>query len=135
MGERIIVPQNCSEDEEEIKAAYMEQEEVWLNLFHRISRDLPIEGDYDPEGFSYEPYWVEASKILSHTAVPKKTMRFKLGGESITLEPKDRLYMHNTVICPVSMFEELARTAGLKTCYRKINEKGRMALHILEPAA
>ncbi len=134
-GEKIIVPQNCSEDEEEIKAAYMEQEEVWLNFFHRVGRDLPIEGNYDPEGFVYEPYWIAASNILSHTAVPKKPMQFKLGGETVTLGPKDRLYMHNTFISPVHTFEELATSAGLKVCYRNINEKGRMALHILEPSA
>jgi uncharacterized SAM-dependent methyltransferase len=133
-GERIIVPQNCSEDEGEIRAAYREQEEVWLNLFHRVKRDLPIEGDYDPEGFIFEPYWIASSNILSHTAVPKKAMQFKLGLESVSLGPQDRFYMHNTVICPVGVFEELARSAELKTYYRHVNNKGRMALHILEAA-
>jgi hypothetical protein len=62
-------------------------------------------------------------------------MQFKLGLESISLGPEDRFYMHNTVICPVGVFEKLAKSAELKTHYRNVNGKGRMALHILEAAA
>jgi uncharacterized SAM-dependent methyltransferase len=134
-GERIIVPQNCSESPEEIEAAYWEQEEVWLNLFFRVSRDLPIKGDYDPEGFIYEPYWIPSSNILSHTVVPKRIMQFSLGNETLRLRPEDRLYMHNTVIYPVSVFKELTREAKFEVCYCRINDTARMAFYILEPSA
>jgi uncharacterized SAM-dependent methyltransferase len=134
-GERIIVPQNCCEMPAEIEAAYWEQEEVWLNLFHRIGRDLPIKGDYDPEGFVYEPHWIASSNILSHTVVPKKKMQFELDRETLRLTPAERLYLHNTAIYPVSVFRELIADAKLKVCYCRVNDRKRMALHILEPAA
>lgn len=132
-GDKIVIPQNCSEDPEEIKAAYREQEEVWLNLFHRVRRDLPVEGNYDPDAFAFEPYWIPSSRILSHTAVPQKVMNFKLGAETHSLGLSDRLFMHNTVICPVSVFQKLYEDAGLHCYYHCSNSKGRMALHILGP--
>jgi uncharacterized SAM-dependent methyltransferase len=131
-GEKIVIPQNCSEEREEIEAAYREQEEVWLNLFHRAKRDLPIKGSYDPQGFSFEPYWIEASSILSHSVVPTKVMTFDIGGEVISLRPGDRLYLHNTVVYPESIFAGMAAAAGFSSIYKGINEKRRMALHILE---
>jgi uncharacterized SAM-dependent methyltransferase len=131
-GEKIVIPQNCSEDREEIEAAYREQEEVWLNLFHRAKRDLPIKGSYDPGGFSFEPYWVHSSSILSHSAVPKVAMSFEIGGEVISLTPRDRLYLHNTVVYPESVFRRMTEAAGFSSIYRGINETRRMALHILE---
>ena len=134
-GERVIIPQNCSENPEEIEAAYWEQKEVWLNLFYRIGRDLPIKGDYDPEGFAYEPYWIPSSNILSHTVVPKKIMQFELGKETFCLRPEDRLYMHNTAIYPTSVFRELTEEAKFKVCYCGINDRKRMALYILEASA
>ena len=111
-GERIAIPQNCSEDREEIEAAYREQEAVWLNLFHRVQRDLPIKGDYDPEGFSFQPYWIPSSSILAHSVLPTKAMTFEIGGEIISLVPGDRLYLHNTAIYPESVFTALAEGAG-----------------------
>jgi uncharacterized SAM-dependent methyltransferase len=131
-GERIAIPQNCSEDREEIEAAYREQEAVWLNLFHRVQRDLPIKGDYDPDGFSFQPYWISSSCILSHSVLPTKAMTFEIGGEIISLVPGDRLYLHNTAIYPESVFTALAEAAGFSRIHRCMNEKRRMALHILE---
>lgn len=131
-GEKIIIPQNCSEDREEIEEAYREQEEVWLNLFHRVKRDLPIEGQYDPEGFSFEPYWIPSSSILCHSAVPARPMSFKIGGESVSLQPGDRLSLHNTLIYPLSVFKRLTEVAGFWSRFTRINEERRMALHILE---
>ena len=131
-GEKIIIPQNCNEDREEIEAAYREQEEVWLNLFYRAKRDLPIKGTYDPGGFAFEPYWVHASNILSHSAVPTVAMSFEIGGEVISLTPRDRLYLHNTVVYPESVFTRMTEAAGFSSIYRGINETRRMALHILE---
>jgi uncharacterized SAM-dependent methyltransferase len=131
-GEKIVIPQNCSEDAEEIEAAYREQEEVWLNLFHRAERDLSIHGLYDANGFSFEPLWVHSSSILAHTAVARKAMTFELDGEVISLKPEDRLYLHNTIVCPESVFERMTGTAGFSSIYKRLNEKRRMALHILE---
>jgi uncharacterized SAM-dependent methyltransferase len=113
-GEKIVIPQNCSEEREEIEAAYREQEEVWLNLFHRAKRDLPIKGAYDPEGFSFEPYWTHSSSILSHSAFPTKAMTFDIGGEVISLRPGDRLYLHNTVVYPESVFACITEAAGFQ---------------------
>lgn len=134
-GERIIVPQSCSESREEIEDAYWEVKEFGLNLFYRVHRDLPINGNYDPEGFIYEPYWIPSSNILSHTVVPKRIMQFSLGNETFRITPEDRLYMHNTAIYPVSVFKELAREAKFEVCYCRINDTARMALYILEPSA
>jgi uncharacterized SAM-dependent methyltransferase len=131
-GEKIVIAQNCSEERGEIEAAYREQEEVWLNLFHRVKRDLPIKGSYDPGGFSFEPYWIHSSSILSHSAVPAKAMAFEIGGEAISLRPGDRLYLHNTAVYPESVFARMTEAAGFSNIYKRINEKRRMALHILQ---
>jgi uncharacterized SAM-dependent methyltransferase len=131
-GEKIVIPQNCSEDAAEIEAAYREQEEVWLNLFHRAERDLSIHGLYDAGGFTFEPLWVHSSSILAHTAVARKAMTFEIDGEVISLKPEDRLYMHNTIVYPESVFESMTRAAGFSSIYKRVNDKKRMALHILE---
>lgn len=131
-GEKLVIPQNCSEDREEIEAAYREQAEVWLNLFHRVLRDLPITGAYDPDAFAFEPFWVPSSYILSHSVISTKPMRFELGGKAVSLDRGSRLYLHNTVVYPRGLFEELTRVAGFSTRYNRVNDKGRMALSILE---
>src|SRR5262249_14418104 len=89
-GEKILIPQNCSEDRGVIEAAYWEQAQVWLNLFHRVKRDLQPAGNYDPDGFAFEPYWISASNILSHSVVARKEMNFDLGGEEFSISSGDR---------------------------------------------
>jgi uncharacterized SAM-dependent methyltransferase len=131
-GEKILIPQNCSEDRKIIEAAYWEQEQVWLNMFHRVERDLRPAGNYDPDGFAFEPYWISASNILSHSAVATKAMNFELGGEEFSLSSGDRWFLHNTLVYPVRTFEEIAEAAGLNGCYKKVNAEKRMAFHIFE---
>jgi len=133
-NDKLIIPQNCGEDEEEILAAYREQKEVWENLPQRIVRDLPVEGAFDPEGFKFQPKWFSSSRILSHTLVAKDFMSFKLGGEAFSIRPNDTFYCHNTVIYPMQEFSQLTQKAGLHTFSRQVNDKGRMALHGLELA-
>lgn len=130
-GEKLLIPQNCCEDQGVIEAAYREQEEVWLNLFHRISRDLPVGDAFDPDAFAFEPCWIKASNILAHTAVPIKMMVFPLGEEIVRLSRGDRLYLHNTVVYPLDAFNSITEAGGFSSLATHLNAERRMALHIL----
>lgn len=127
-----VVTQDCNADLQEIISSYRAQDKVWLNMLQRIIRDLPVSGDFDPEGFSFEPFWVAETCALSHTYVCRKDMDFMIGGESFCLHKGQRFHLHNSYKFPADYFCGLAKQAGFEASFTHINEAGRMALHMLK---
>jgi uncharacterized SAM-dependent methyltransferase len=132
VGEVLMVTQDCNADSDEIVSAYAEEKAVWLNMLHRIKRDLLVDGNFDVEGFDFEPLWITETKALSHTYVVKKQMSFEIGGKHFNLNEGDRFYLHNSYKFSLDDFKTIAHDAGFEFTHTAINDKNRMALHMLK---
>ena len=131
-GAHFIVTQDSNPDIENIIESYKAQDDVWLNVLERIKRDLPVNEDFDTDGFDFEPYWVPETYALCHTYVCKKDMSFLLGDRRFRLKSGQRFYLHNSYKYPIDYFCELAKQAGFNISLTEIHDSQRMALHLFE---
>lgn len=131
-GAHFIVTQDCNADIPNIISSYQAQNDVWMNMLERIIRDLPISGNFYPDNFKFEPYWIAETSSLSHTYVAKKDMRFKIGEIEYNIQKNKRFYLHNSYKFSTGYFCQLAVEAGFKTILTNVNDSQRMALHLLK---
>ena len=130
-GETLLVTQHHNTDVDEILACYQAQEKVWRSVLYRMQRDLPIEGEFNPEDIAYESYWVEDNDIVAHTYRILNNMEFSIGDEEFSLPKGKRFFLHNSSIIPLEKFIELQRKAKLKNAYIKTDEGNKFSLHAL----
>ncbi|HUY68616.1 MAG TPA: L-histidine N(alpha)-methyltransferase, partial [Alphaproteobacteria bacterium] len=110
----MLVAFDSDHDAERIKAFYKRQALFQLNIFYRMVAELPIEGDFDPEAFDYEPQWIATSAQLAHVAVVKRDMNFKLAGTPISLKKGQPLHIKNSYKFTPEFFELCCKQAGLE---------------------
>jgi len=110
----LLIGFDSDHDEEHLKSFYKKQALFQLNIFDRMAAELPIEGDFDPKAFGYEPQWIASSGQLAHMAVVSRDMSFKLGGTEIFLKKDQRLHIKNSYKYTAEFFEECCNKAGLE---------------------
>ena len=129
-GEFLAVTQDLNRDQKLMKSLYGEQKELWLNVLHRVRRDLPVSGGFDPRGFGYEVSWIPKTNASVRSYVVKKDMEFTLGDEHFALKKNQRLFLHNAFKPTADEFVDIAKRAGLRQLHTATNDNGRMALHM-----
>ena len=131
-GEHLIVTQDCNSDLQTMYDLYYEQYEVWMNLLYRIKRDLLIHRGFDPEAFSFAPEWFDSTNVSVRTFTAKKGMKFQIDKEDFDIRQGQKFFLHNSYKFPTSEFLDYTRKAKFSPIFSKKNDKGRMALHLLE---
>ena len=131
-GEFLAVTQDLNRDLSLMKSLYGEQEELWLNVLHRVKRDLPVSDDFDPTAFGYEVSWISKTNASVRSYVVKKDMEFMLGDEHFKLKSGQRFFLHNAFKPSAEEFVDIAKQAGLRQTHTATNDNGRMALHMFE---
>ena len=128
----LIVTQDCNRNEESIKESYDEQKDVWKTVLYRIERDLPVEGNFNPENFDFDPYWIPETSALVHSFIALKPMQFKIGKESFSVHADNRFFLHTSYKFETTLFRQMAVEADFLPISTYVNDKDRMALHILK---
>lgn len=110
----LLVSFDTDTDGKKVKDFYNRQEAFQLNTFFRMEAELPISGDFDPNGFTYQANWIQSSGTLAHMAVASRDMTFTIGGKELSLAAGQSLHMKNSFKYSKSFFEECASEAGLE---------------------
>lgn len=109
----LLVSYDANHDGEGIKEYYSHHTLFHLNVFDRMAVELPLEGDFDPCAFDYEPLWIPSSGQAAHMAVVLRDMTFSLGGRKIELKQGQRLHLKNSFKFPPAFFASCCAQAGL----------------------
>ncbi len=109
----LLVSCNSNCDGDEIKAYYNNHTLFHLNIFDRMAAELPIDGDFDPCAFAYEPLWIPSSGQLAHMAVVMRNMDFVLSGNPLSLKKGQKLHIKNSFKFLPSFFSLCCSRAGL----------------------
>lgn len=131
----LIVTQDCNLDGDDLYKAYMTEADFNLNMLHRIKRDLPVHGNYNPDGFSFEPYWIPETGAAAHTYVARENMNFSIADEAFSIEKGQRFFMHNTYKFSCAAFQKMAHAAGFSVQSSHLSNTRRMAIHVLRVVA
>jgi uncharacterized SAM-dependent methyltransferase len=110
----LLVAFDSDQDGERIKSYFKKHGLFQLNIFDRMVVELPIQGDFDPKAFTYEPEWNATSGQLAHIAVANRDMTFRLAGTDITLREGQKLQIKNSYKFTPEFFEECCKRAGLE---------------------
>ncbi|MCL2469939.1 MAG: L-histidine N(alpha)-methyltransferase [Alphaproteobacteria bacterium] len=110
----LLVSFDSNDDGEKIKAYYNNHTLFSLNVFDRMAAELSIKGDFDPCGFSYEPYWLASSGQLAHMAVVLDDMSFTLGDKKIDLKKNEKFHLKNSFKFSPSFFMHCSEKAQLE---------------------
>ena len=104
------------------------------NLMHRITRDIAIEGDFDPYAWHYEtdtkPMTYKGHDLLltGHVLVAEKPMSFFIDGEHFTIKEGERLVVDQSYKISVDLMDVLCEMVGLTRVSRYDDSDNRMAL-------
>jgi len=78
-------------------------------MFRVMKEELPIEGDFDPNGFVFVPRWhAEPHHVNTNNMVATRSMEFAIAGEAIRVEKGDEFAITNSYKMPLEMFEGIA---------------------------
>lgn len=135
-GDLYIVTFDANQDKDSIEYAYTS---VWLTrwgreLFRIMSKELPIEGDFDPEGFEYVPIFHGQTHLTANNMVALKSMSFTLGGLQFRIRRGDAFAITNSYKTPVSLFRSIAEKAGFEVAALYQDGEHRMTMPILVAA-
>lgn len=113
----LLISFDSDQNGKKIKSYYSDHALFQLNIFDRMAVELPIEGDFDPLNFEYDPLWIASSGQLAHMAVTKKDTCFFIGKQKIVLKKGQRLHLKNSFKFSPSFFERCVSFAGLKVVH------------------
>ncbi|MCK3781360.1 MULTISPECIES: L-histidine N(alpha)-methyltransferase [Sinorhizobium/Ensifer group] len=115
------------------KSYYEAHPEFQLNVFYRMKAELPVDGNFDPEAFEYEPDVIGGDQFMQviHTAVVKKNLDFCIGGKDIILLSGERLHLKNSFCFSESFFKKCAHRAGFVPIDVLSDDAG-SAIHVLQ---
>lgn len=127
----LVISQDANQDPESLIAAYQEASQYYPPLLHRIIRDLPIKGDFDPDVFDLCIDYTPATKMVGMAFVPSKEMKFEIGGKEIALVPEEKLYFATAFKPDIQTVQDLAVVAGFEV-EKTIQNDSNCVLHILK---
>lgn len=92
-----------------------------VNHLYRMAVELPTNG-FDPDGFVYEPVWMEQSGLLAHMIKATKDQSFTMGdGAQVSVKQGDYFHCDNSYKFHPAFFESCVREAGLAVAERWCN--------------
>lgn len=129
----LLMAYDANQDEGSIMRSYLHPLQVAFgsNLMHRIKRDLPVFGDFDPEAWRYEPVWHAATHQLCHTVVCERDQTFWLDNERFAIKSGERFTLNNSYKYPVHKMREWGARAGFTHQDCVMDSKNREALHLM----
>lgn len=127
----LLVTQDINQDEETLRDAYMTRNDFYRTLLHRIERDIPIQGNYDPDAFDLDMRFFEETQAFGIYFVPNKAMSFSIGHEEFNLERGQELYFHNAFKFDIPTFQRAAFAGGFEI-EGTIQNGSRCVLHVLK---
>lgn len=129
----LLMDYDANQDEQSILASYMHelQMEFGRNIMHRVVRDLPVYGDFDPNAWRYDPVWHEKTHQLCHTIVSERNMDFYIGNERFKIMAGERFILNNSFKYPVEKMREWCQQAGWSTQSHVTDYQNRIALQLM----
>lgn len=130
----LLISQDSNHDDISLDRAYSYpyHKEFGRNLMHRIFRDLPVEGDYDPKGWTYVPHWDPKNNRLAHTVIATKDHSFSISGRPYDVQFGERFVLNNSYKMPQQDFIRLCEKAGFKHMSTFSLCTKRVHLHLLQ---
>ncbi len=127
-----VVTFDANQNERTVTGAYTSE---WLTkwgreLFYAMKRELPIEGDFDPESFIFMPIWYASSHINTNNMVATRTMYFTVGSVQIVAHKGEPFGITNSYKTPVELFASIAKDAGfdMPSCFSDAEKRMRLAV-------
>ncbi len=129
----LLITNDTNQDEASVLLSYLHPLQVAFgsNIMHRVKRDLPVYGDFDPEAWRYEPVWHAKSHQLCHTVICERDQSFWLGNERFNIKAGERFILNNSFKYPVAKMKEWAHAAGFGTHRHIMDHENRQALHLM----
>lgn len=128
----LVITQDTNQDPRKLLAAYSAISEYFSPLLHRISRDLNVFGDYDPELFSLEMEFIPKTKAFAVSFVTKENMTFTVNGSLIDLKKNTKLYVGSSFKFDKENFLRAAQSSGFSLIETVENTNNPCLLHILK---
>lgn len=130
----LIMTNDTNQDETSILQSYCHEMQIAFgsNLMHRIKRDLPISGGFNPESWHYEPVWHAENHQLCHTIVCDQAQKFMLGKEKFNIEIGERFILNNSFKFPVEKIIEWAKKVGFESQKRFMDHENRQAIYLFK---
>lgn len=132
-GGHFVVTQDTNQNGEEIISSYIHPDHSKMeeNLMHRIARDCPVNGNFNPNAWQYEPVWIAENSQLCHTVVAQAAQEFELAGKSFSFAKGHRLHLDNSFKYPIDLFQDMAQQAGFDVVKTYTKKGNHIALHVL----
>ncbi|MFN9623797.1 MAG: L-histidine N(alpha)-methyltransferase [Cyanobacteriota bacterium] len=103
-----------------------------LNLLGRLNREL--EGDFDPDAFTYEAHWDGDHSRIVMALVSRGSQSVRVAGEVFPFAADEPLITEFSVKYAPERFLALARGAGWRPLGRWSDAADDLSLHLLEQA-
>lgn len=129
-----VVTFDANQNERTITEAYSSE---WLTLWGRelfwsMLRELPIEGDFDPESFVFRPIWYAENHISTNNMIALRNMQFSIGGVRINVNKGEPFGITNSFKIPVPVFLSIAMQAGFAPMHTFQDAEKRMTMAVLK---
>ena len=129
----LLMAYDANQDKDSIMRSYLHPLQIAFgsNIMHRIKRDLPVYGDFEPEAWRYEPVWHAATHQLCHTVVCERDQTFWLDNERFSIKAGERFILNNSYKYPVQKMQEWGARAGFAHQDCVMDSDNREALHLM----
>lgn len=103
-----------------------------FNITHRIQRDLPVSGNFNPYSWHYEPIWHPQNHQLCHTLICDEPQDFWLGQQYFSIKKGEKFILNNSFKYPVEKMQEWGLKAGFS--HQKFIQDNRKqeVLHLMQ---
>lgn len=129
----LVISQDANQDGESLTAAYREASRYYPPLLHRILRDLPITGDFDPKAFEICIDYTPETKMVGMAFITNRSLRFEVGERPVHLLKGEKLYFATAFKPDLLAVQKLAMDAGF-SAQETVGNDSHCVLHVLKPA-
>lgn len=136
IGDLYVLTFDANQDKASVEYAYTSE---WLTqwgreLFRTMQRELPIEGDFDPEGFDFVPIFHAVSYINTNNMVASKDMDFTIAGQPVNVRKGEAFAITNSYKTPIEVFNTIALQSGFDVVALYQDPERRMTMPVLRAA-
>lgn len=128
----IIITQDTNRDVDSLKSAYLAIQDHYKSLLYRVSRDLEVVGDYDPDKFFMDVEFIDSTHACALSFVAKEPMVFWIEGKKFDVEKGERFYFHNAYKYSIEKFSDICKAAGftIVETYKEANNP--CVMHVIK---
>lgn len=128
----LVITQDTNQDPESLAHAYETNRDYQSTLLYRISRDLPVWGEYDPKEFELMMDFYPETNAYAMSFRAKKKMRFSIGQEAFEVGEGDQFYFHNCFKFNAEQFMSIVDESEFQHL-EMLTDGKKSVLHILKP--